>query len=145
MLVDLGATINILTTTTCQRLGITALDPTMTLLELADRSVIKPKGTLQDVMVSVDCLEYPTDFPIISPRNRLDGHPLILGRPWLATADAYISCRTGCMTIARGNNVKNLALDPPAQPSLTIIKTRKQPVTYLIENIRSPLTVANAL
>ena len=35
-LVDLGAAINILTTTTCQKLGITSLEPTTTLLELAD-------------------------------------------------------------------------------------------------------------
>ena len=53
-LVYLGAAINILTTTTCQKLGITSLEPTTTLLELADRSVVKPEGTLQDVMVSVD-------------------------------------------------------------------------------------------
>jgi len=45
-LVDLGATINIIKTTTCQKLGITSLDPTMTLLELVDRSVVKPEGTL---------------------------------------------------------------------------------------------------
>ena len=123
-LVDLGATINILTTTTCNILGITALEPTTTLLKLADCSVIRLEGTLQDVMVSVDTWEYPTDFLIINPRNELDGHPLILGRPWLATADAYISCQTGSMTITRGNDVKNLALYPPAQPSLTTIKPR---------------------
>ena len=44
-LVDLGVAINILTTKTYQKLSITTLDPTMTLLELADRSVVKPKGT----------------------------------------------------------------------------------------------------
>jgi len=49
------------------------------------------------------------------------------------------------MTIARGINVKNLALYPPAQPSLTIIKTRKQLVSYLTENIQSSLTVEYAL
>ena len=49
-LVDLGAAINILTTTTCQKLGITSLDPTTTLLELADRSVVKPEGTLHYMM-----------------------------------------------------------------------------------------------
>ena len=80
-LADLGVAINILTTTTCQKLGITSLDPTMTLLELANQSVVKPEGTLQDVMVSVDSWEYPTDFLIINPRNRLDGHPIIIGRP----------------------------------------------------------------
>ena len=49
-LVDLGAAINILITTTCQKLGITSLDPTTTLLELADRSVVKPEGTLHYMM-----------------------------------------------------------------------------------------------
>ena len=49
------------------------------------------------------------------------------------------------MKITRGNYVKNLALYPPAQPSLSIIKTRKQPISYLMENIRSPLTIEDAL
>jgi len=94
-------------------LGITALEPTTTLLEL-DRSVVKPKGTLQDVMVSVDSWEYPADFFIINPRNWLDGHTLILGRTWLATYDGYIGYQIGSMTITRRNVVKNLALYPPA-------------------------------
>lgn len=130
-LVDLGEAINILTTETCEVLGITALEPTTTLLELANRSVVKPEGTLQDVMVYVDSWEYLADFLISNPRNQLDGHPLILGRPSLAIADAYIGCRIGGMTITKGNSIKNLALYPPVQPSLTIVKTRKQPTTYL--------------
>jgi len=133
VLVDLGAAINVLTTTTCERLGITALDATTTLVELADQLIIKLEGTLQDVMMSVDSWEYPTHFLIINPRNRLGGHPLILGISWLATVDAYISCQTGSMNIERGNNVKNLYLYPLAQPSLTIIKTRNQTITYLTE------------
>lgn len=56
-LVDSGATTNILTTTTCEMLGITALEPITTLLELADYSVIRPEGTLSGVMVSVDTWE----------------------------------------------------------------------------------------
>lgn len=35
-LVDLGAAVNILTTTTCQKQGITSVEPTSTLLELVD-------------------------------------------------------------------------------------------------------------
>ena len=80
-LVDLGAAINILTTSPCQKLGITSVEPTSTLLELADRSVVRPEGTLYDVMVSVDSWEYPTDILVINPKTRLDGHRLILGRP----------------------------------------------------------------
>lgn len=40
-LVDLGAAINILTTETCQALGITTLEQTTTLSELVDRSVLR--------------------------------------------------------------------------------------------------------
>eukprot|EP00253_Pinus_taeda_P006506 PITA_06506 len=68
-LVDLGAAINILTTATCQKLGITSAEPTSTLLELADRSVVRLEGILHDVMVSVDSWEYPTDFLIINPKT----------------------------------------------------------------------------
>lgn len=83
-LVDLEASINILTTKTCEVLGITTLETTTTLLELVDCSTIRLEGTLQDVMVFVDSWEYLADFFIINPRNWLDGHPLILGRHWLA-------------------------------------------------------------
>lgn len=107
-LVDLGATINILTTSTCQNLGITSVEPTSTLLGLANRSVVRLEGTLYDVMVSVDSWEYPIDFLIINPKTRLDGHPLILGRPWLATTNAYIGCRQGNMTITRGPDIKKI-------------------------------------
>ena len=49
------------------------------------------------------------------------------------------------MIITRGLNIKNLVLYPPAQPSVTIIKTNKHPVSYLTDNIRSLLTIQEAL
>jgi hypothetical protein len=120
-LVDLGAAINILTIETCNVLGITSLEPTSTMLQLVDRSMVKPMVTLQDIEILVDSWEYPIDFLVINPRSRLDGHPLILGRPWLATADAYIGCHTRNMTIVRGSVIKNLILYPPSKPSLLVI------------------------
>jgi hypothetical protein len=120
-LVDLGAVINILTIETCNVLGITSFEPTSIMLEFFYRSVVKPVGTLQDIAISVDSWEYPTDFLVINPRSRLDGQPLILGIPWLATTDAHIGCRIGHMTIARWNDTKNLIMYPPAKPSLPVI------------------------
>jgi len=49
---------------------------------------------------------------ILTPRNNLRGHPLILGRPWLATADAFISCRYGDMYISNGSSIKKFTLYP---------------------------------
>ena len=74
--------------------------------------------------------EYPADFLFINPKNRMDGHPLILGRPWLATTDAYIGCRAGRMTITRGDSIKNIIIYLPAKPSLPMIKIHKNPDTY---------------
>lgn len=62
-------------------------------------------------------LEYPTEFIVLRTNKKLIGYPLILGRPWLATVDAYISCRQGSMIIANGPSRKHLKIFPPAKPS----------------------------
>lgn len=116
-LVDLGAAINIMTSETLKLLGLKNLQPTPTILELADRSTIRPEGILKDVVISIASWEYPTDFLVLHPKSKLGGHPLILGRSWLATTNAYISCRIGDMTISNGVTTQKLVLYPPAQPS----------------------------
>ena len=88
---------------------------TPTLLQLADRSVIKPDGVLEDISVSLYSWEYPIDFMILTPKNNLGGHPLILGRSWLATVDAFTSCRSGDMYIYDGNSTKKFTLYPRAK------------------------------
>eukprot|EP00253_Pinus_taeda_P007304 PITA_07304 len=99
-LIDLGAAINIMSRQTMEQLKLPNLLFTPTLPQLADRSIIKPDGVLEDISVSLDSWEYPVYFMILTPKNNLGGHPLILGRPWLATADAFISCRYGDMYIS---------------------------------------------
>ena len=85
-LIDLGAAINIMNKQTMEQLKLPNLLYTPTLLQLADRFVIKPDGVLEDISISLVSWEYPVDFMILTPKNNLGGHPLILGRPWLATA-----------------------------------------------------------
>eukprot|EP00253_Pinus_taeda_P013839 PITA_13839 len=114
-LIDLGAAINIISRQTMEQLKLPNLLFTPTLLQLADRSIIKPDGVLEDISVSLDSWEYPVDFMILTPKSNLGGHPLILGRPWLATADAFISFRSGDMYISYGNSTKKFNLYPPAK------------------------------
>jgi hypothetical protein len=64
----------------------------------------------------VESWNYPVDFTVLQPKTKVGGHPLILGRPWLATADAFISCRSGSMTISNGYETKQLTLYPHATP-----------------------------
>ena len=85
-------------------------------MELADRTTIKPAGVLDDIVVSIASWEYLVDFIIIESKDPSKGHPIILGRPWLATTNAFIGCRDGKMTISNGLSTQRLILYPPAQP-----------------------------
>ena len=118
-LIDLGAAINIMTKETMLKLNLQGtLRKTTIVLQLADWSIVTPEGIVEDVMVTIDSWEYPTDFLVLQPKTKFNGYPLILGRPWLATADAYISCQAGNMTIKNGPLSKQLVLYPPSQPSI---------------------------
>ena len=114
VLIDLGAAINV-TKQTMDQLGLVHIRPTPTMLELADKSKIKPGGVLDDVVISLYSWEYPSDFIVLQLKNPVGGHPLILGRPWLATANAYIGCHYGDMYISHGDSRKKFTLYPPAR------------------------------
>jgi hypothetical protein len=61
---------------------------------------------VEDVIIKVDKFYYPVDFivldtePIPYPEKQI---PIILGRPFLAIANACINYRTGVMKISFGN------------------------------------------
>ena len=65
VLVNLGASINVMTIETLKQIGLANLRPTPTILEMANRSTIKPEGVVDDVVVSVDSWEYPVDFVVL--------------------------------------------------------------------------------
>lgn len=115
-LVDLGATINVMTKETMHRLSIEGLRKTPIVLQLANSSTVTSDGLIEDVVVTLDSWEYPADFLILSPKVNFAGYPIILGRPWLATTDAKINFRSGSMTISNGQAIRKLALYPPVQP-----------------------------
>eukprot|EP00253_Pinus_taeda_P016213 PITA_16213 len=100
---------------TMKTLQLNNIRSTSTILELADRSKVVPEGILEDIIVSLDSWEYPVDFLILQPKTNLGGHPLILGRPWLATANAFIGCRSGSMIISHGDERKHISLYSPSQ------------------------------
>jgi hypothetical protein len=102
-LIDLGELINVMTKGTMIRLNFTKLLRNAPIvLQLIDRSIVNPEGVLEDVIVLIDSWEYPADFIVKKNKEKLNGYPLILGRPWLATIYAFIECKTRDMTIKIG-------------------------------------------
>jgi hypothetical protein len=105
-LLDLGAGVNLLPYSMYQQLGLGKLKPTTVILQLADQSIKKPRGIIEDVVIKVDKFFFPMDFiildtePVPHPERLI---PVILGRPFLATANACINYRTGVMETSFGN------------------------------------------
>ncbi|XP_059650641.1 uncharacterized protein LOC132296454 [Cornus florida] len=105
-LLDLGPSVNLLPYSVYLQLKLGELKSTSIILQLVDRSTKQPRGVVEDVIIKVDKFYFPVDFivldtePVPEPRRHI---PVILGHPFLATANASINCRTGVMDVSFGN------------------------------------------
>jgi hypothetical protein len=105
-LLDIGVGVNLLNYSVYVQLGLGELKPTTVVLQLTDRSVKKPRGVIEDVIIKVDKFYFPIDFIVLDTEPVLDPTKLILvilERPFLATANACINCRTREMEVTFGN------------------------------------------
>jgi hypothetical protein len=82
-----------------QRLSIT--------LQLVDRSIRRPRGILEDVLVKVDQFILPTDFIVLDMEESpmFLPLPIILGRPFMRTTYTKI-CVKNCTVSIKVNGVK---------------------------------------
>jgi hypothetical protein len=122
-LLDLGASINLLPYSVYLQLGLGELKPTTMTLQLADWSVKVPREIVEDVLIKVDKFYFPVDFIVLDtePVQVIGTEiPVILGRQFLATANALINFRSGVMKISFGNMTVEL----------NIFHIRKQPLDY---------------
>ncbi|XP_062075275.1 uncharacterized protein LOC133779316 [Humulus lupulus] len=88
-LLDLGASVNPMPYFVYSQLGLGEIKPTSVVLQLVDRSIKKPRGIVEDVLVQVDKFYYPVDFLILDTQSVVNMEskiPIILGRPFLAIA-----------------------------------------------------------
>ncbi|XP_070047242.1 uncharacterized protein [Nicotiana tomentosiformis] len=75
-------------------IGIGRARPTSMLLQLADRTVKRPSGILDDVLVQVGKFVFLADFVILDCRVD-EKIPITLGSSFLATGRSLIDCETG--------------------------------------------------
>ena len=95
-LLDLGSSVNVLPYYLYKELGLKDLKPARVNLELADHSIKVPRGIVEDVLVKVSDFYYPVNFFILDTEPSVNNKAhIILGRPFLATANCLINCRDG--------------------------------------------------
>ncbi|XP_071729243.1 uncharacterized protein [Rutidosis leptorrhynchoides] len=115
-LADLGASINLIPHLLYERLGLGPLKPTRIRIRLANHSFDTAIGITEDILVSIDTLVFPVDFVIMEMKEDLRV-PLILGKPFLATADTIILVKHNQINIGVGEE----------RVTINIRKAMKQP------------------
>ncbi|RYR54077.1 hypothetical protein Ahy_A06g029341 [Arachis hypogaea] len=93
-LCDLGASINLMPLSLMKRLQINEIMPTDVVIRLADKTQKQAIGVVENVLVKVGKYFLPTDFVILDMEES-HTHPIIFGRPFLATARALINVERG--------------------------------------------------
>jgi len=88
------------------------LTPTTISIQLADYSIRQPVGILEDVPVRVDEFVIPCDF-FVMDTNKSPHMPLILGRPFLATAGAEINVQAGALSFCICGERVDFCFPPP--------------------------------
>ena len=118
-LCDSGASISLMPLSVARRLSLGELTPATVTLQMADRTMAKPEGVIEDVLVKVGNFVFPVDF-IILDMEEDSQVPLLLGRPFLATGAALIDMQKGVLTLRVGEeaadfnllqSLKNLDID----------------------------------
>ena len=122
---DLGASVSLIPLSLFKRFGLGELKPTKMTLQLADRSIIYPAGILEDIPVKVGGIYIPADFVVMEMEEDFQV-PILLGRPFLATAGAIIDVKHGKLTFNVGEEkvefeIANLMKSPSIQDSCYMI------------------------
>ncbi|XP_016206058.1 uncharacterized protein LOC107646385 [Arachis ipaensis] len=111
---DLGASINLMPSSLVKKLCIEEVKPVQMSSELVDKSVICPRGVIENLLVKVDKFIFPTDFVILD-LDEDEGDFIILGRPFLATARAIIDVERGELTLKMHDESVTLNVLPETQ------------------------------
>ncbi|XP_076955266.1 uncharacterized protein LOC143630043 [Bidens hawaiensis] len=101
-LANLGASINLMPYSVFAKLDLGEPKPTRMSIQLADRSVKYSRGIVENMLVKINKFVFLVDFVILD-MDEDKNIPLILGRPFLATARAIIDVCTGRLTLRVGD------------------------------------------
>ncbi|XP_071695367.1 uncharacterized protein [Rutidosis leptorrhynchoides] len=93
-LVDSRASINFMPYSVYKRLGLGDLSPTTMGVKLIDQSISFSVGISKALIVKVGDMEFPIDFVIVGIKED-PVVPLVLGRPFLATAGSFLTLEPG--------------------------------------------------
>ncbi|TQD81555.1 hypothetical protein C1H46_032887 [Malus baccata] len=133
-MLDLGASINVMPYSVYESMNLGELKHDGVVIQLANRSNAYPKGVLDDVLVQVDHLIFPTDFYMLDMENAAHFPPpsILLGRPFMKTAQTKIDVAKGALTMAFGGDMIHFKI---LESNVNLTDVRSCFVIDVVENI----------
>jgi hypothetical protein len=119
-MLDLGASINVMPYALYTSLNVGPLKTTGVIVQLADRSIVYPKGVIEDVLVQVNDLVFPADFYVLDMEDNKTSKSdmILLGRPFMKTSRTKIDVHDGSLTMEfDGEMIKFNIYDAMRYPS----------------------------
>ncbi|GJX98379.1 MAK10-like protein [Tanacetum coccineum] len=128
-LADLGSCINIIPLYLFKKLNIRLLEETDHIFGLADGTKSYPVRIVKDVEVHIGKLKLLNDFYVIDMKKDPET-PLLVGRGFLATANAFIDCKMAKIAVGEGItrsvfSVKGVDLGEEEAPYWTTLGERE--------------------
>ncbi|GJW07424.1 hypothetical protein Tco_1569847 [Tanacetum coccineum] len=111
-LADLGASVSVIPFSAYTKLGLGELAPTKLIVELADRTVKRPKGIAENVLVGINKFVFPVEF-IVQDMPKDIKTSLILRRPFLSNSQAKIDVFKRKITLRVGDDKVVFKSDKP--------------------------------
>ncbi|RDX82171.1 Retrovirus-related Pol polyprotein from transposon opus, partial [Mucuna pruriens] len=106
-MLDLGASINVMSSSIYRSLKFGDLEPIGIIIQLANKTIAHPLDILEDVMVQVNELIFPADFYVLDMEDEPSskGSTLILGRPFLMTTRTEIDVHDETLSMKFGDSI----------------------------------------
>ncbi|XP_071726796.1 uncharacterized protein [Rutidosis leptorrhynchoides] len=111
-LADLGASVNLMPYSLNKRLNLGDLKPTRMGLKLGNQTFDTPSDIAEDLVVEVGEIKFPVDFVILDMPDDKEV-PIILGRPFLNTADTIILVQRNKLNLDVGDKRVMIEMHPP--------------------------------
>ncbi|CAN6707340.1 unnamed protein product [Malus baccata var. baccata] len=154
-MLDLGASINVMPYSIYASMNLGELKNDGVIIQLADRSNAYPKGVLEDVLVQVDNLIFPSDFYVLEMEDspNVTPLPILLGRPFMKTARTKIDVFKGTLTMEFDGEIINFNIseamkfpkDDHSCFSIDVLDELEQDYLDMLEDDPLETTIAQGL
>jgi hypothetical protein len=127
-LCDLGASVSVMPKSIFDKLKHQTLVPTSMCLQLADQSIRYPVGIAENVPVRIREFFVPVDFVVLdmNPDSKVS---LILGRPFLSTANTHINVGAGEITFEINGKIEKFIFKPRPELHPTANICQEEPLS----------------